>query len=72
MHFYEDFTLAINLYLSDCNFVDHLIKIVNNGRNIRVFIFYGGDMLKEKMKKIIALLTVLTMSVCMLAGCGSS
>ena len=58
--------------MSDCNFVDHLIKIVNNGRNIRVFIFYGGDMLKEKMKKIIALLTVLTMSVCMLAGCGSS
>ena len=58
--------------MSDCNFVDHLIKIVNNGRNIRVSIFYGGDMLKEKMKKIIALLTVLTMSVCMLAGCGSS
>lgn len=33
---------------------------------------FGGDTLKASVKKIIALMTVVTMSICLLAGCGSS
>ena len=38
-----------------------------------VFYTKGGDMLKKaSIRKLFALLTVFTMTVCLLAGCGSS